>query len=233
MANETSNPSTAGSQGRKEAAPAQQGKAAPSKPDQGSAAQGSQQASGALSRRGTSLPSLFGTDFWSLSPLSLVSRMMEDIGSVFDDLDFARGGRGLARRAERQQRGMSPLEGFWSPPMEVMERDGKLIVRAELPGLSADDVHLDITDDALILEGERRQEAEEGDRKGGTYRTERIYGSFRRVLPMPPGADPESAEARFENGVLEISLKLSQERSGRRRIEIQGGKQQSGSGSVH
>jgi HSP20 family protein len=112
-------------------------------------------------------------------------------------------------------------EGFWVPQIDVFEREGKLVVRADLPGLGKQDVRAEIRDDALVLEGERRRELEE--ERGGRYRTERTYGSFRRAIPLPEGADAEHAEARFENGVLEVTIPLPQERSRARSIEIQEG----------
>jgi len=65
----------------------------------------------------------------------------------------------------------------WLPPVEVEERDGKLVITADLPGLRQEDVHVEVTDEGLVLEGERKREHEES--KGGVYRSERIYGYFR------------------------------------------------------
>ena len=82
------------------------------------------------------------------------------------------------------------------------------------------DVQLRIEDNALIVDGERRTEREL--EQGGIVRTERVYGRFQRVIPLPEGADSESAEARFANGVLEVTIKTPLRRKGRQ-IEIQGG----------
>jgi HSP20 family protein len=80
--------------------------------------------------------------------------------------------------------------------------------------MAADDVTVTITDDALIVEGERRVEA----RERGVY--ERAYGSFRRVIPLPENTEAESAEARFENGVLEISVRAPERRERGRNVQI-------------
>ena len=110
----------------------------------------------------------------------------------------------------------------------MIEREGRFLVRADVPGLSPDDIRLEVRDGSLVLEGERRQEVEvEG--KEGVYRSERMYGRFSRVIPLPQAADLDKAAARFENGVLEIEIPLREDAQ-RRRIEIQGGsKPQEGS----
>ena len=115
---------------------------------------------------------------------------------------------------------MASLAQVWSPAIDIVERDGRLVVRADLPGMSADDVRIEIRDDALVLEGERRSEIEVEEE--GVYRSERVYGRFSRVIPLPDGADLDKASARFENGVLEIEIPLRED-ARRRRIEIQGG----------
>ena len=94
--------------------------------------------------------------------------------------------------------------GLWSPQIETFQRGSEFVVRTDLPGLKKDDVKVDITDDSLTIEGERREEHEE-DREG-YYRSERSYGSFCRVIPLPDGAITDSAKANFNNGVLEIVM---------------------------
>ncbi len=109
----------------------------------------------------------------------------------------------------------------FSPTVEVTHRDGKLFVNADLPGMAAKDVSLRIEDDALIIEGERRSEHEE--REGDVLRSERSYGSFQRVIPLPMGVEPDKVDARFENGVLEVSMPLPGKKEKGKQIEIQTG----------
>ena len=109
--------------------------------------------------------------------------------------------------------------GAWSPQVEIFQRGNDLVVRADLPGLSKDDVHVEIRDDALVIEGERKQEREE--EREGLYRNERVYGSFYRTIPLPEGTIADSAKATFKNGVLEVVLQAPpQEVSRGRRLEI-------------
>jgi len=110
--------------------------------------------------------------------------------------------------------------GRFLPQIDVQERDDKLVVRADLPGVKPDDFRVDIEDDALVLSGERRDEREEN--RGGIRRAERTHGSFRRVIPLPQGADVENAAARFENGVLEIEIPFQQQVK-TRRLQVQTG----------
>ena len=153
-----------------------------------------------------------------LSPFSVMRRMLEDMDRMFEEF-------GSARIEGSTTTGFAPI---WSPAIDVMERDGRFVVRADIPGLSPDDIRLEVRDGTLVLEGERRQELEvEG--KEGVYRSERMYGRFSRVIPLPDAADLEKAAARFENGVLEVEIPMREDAQ-RRRIEIQGGsKKQEGS----
>ena len=90
----------------------------------------------------------------------------------------------------------------WTPQIEVSHQNNELVVRADLPGLKKDDVSVDITEEAIAISGERRQEHES--ESGGYYRSERSYGSFYRTIPLPKGAISDQAKATFKDGVLEI-----------------------------
>jgi HSP20 family protein len=151
------------------------------------------------------------------SPFALMRRMMDDMDRLFEDFGFGRGfgselglGRGLTTPLlgdiGRDLWGETSNESLalWSPAVEVLEKGDKLVVRAEVPGVSKDDVSIDVTDDVLTIQGERRQESE--DRGEGFYRSERAYGRFLRTIPLPEGTDPDKAEARFKDGVLEVTL---------------------------
>lgn len=124
-----------------------------------------------------------------------------------------------ARNVLPFQIGHQGTGSLWAPQVEAFQRGNEFIVRADLPGLKKDDVKIDLTDDAITIEGERREEHEE-DREG-YYRTERSYGSFYRVVPLPEGAITDSAKANFSDGVLEIVVQAPpREVSRGRRLEI-------------
>jgi HSP20 family protein len=155
------------------------------------------------------------TGAFAVSPFSLMRRMMEDLDRMFEDFGSARGAGGDMSSIG----GRGGLAMDWSPAVEVFERDGQLVIRADLPGLSPDDVRIEVSDDSLVIEGERRSEMEVEDE--GVYRAERSYGRFSRVIALPDDVDATQAQARFDNGVLEISIPLP-EQTQRRRIPIQG-----------
>ena len=150
----------------------------------------------------------------SFSPFSMMNRFADEMERIFGGFGFGQG--------SLTPRGWGMGGQFdWSPQIEVHERDGKFIVRADLPGLSKEDVKVDINDDVLTIRGERKQEHEEN--REGFYRSERSYGSFFRSIPLPEGVNAEEAQASFRDGVLEITMPAPQrtERRGRQ-IEIKG-----------
>ena len=116
-------------------------------------------------------------------------------------------------------RGPAREEMGWSPQIEVFERDGKLVVRADLPGMSKDDVHIEARDHTLILEGERRDERKEN--RDGILVTERSYGKFYRIVPLPEGVNPEEAKASFKDGVLEVTMDAPKRQAAARSIPIE------------
>ena len=107
----------------------------------------------------------------------------------------------------------------WTPTVEISEQDGKYRILAELPGLSPDDVRVEVEDDALVLQGERQVERE--GTEGGIRRSERQFGFFYRRIPLPEGANPEQAKAQFHDGILEITVPAPDRQTKRRQIQIE------------
>jgi HSP20 family protein len=144
--------------------------------------------------------------------------MARDLERLFDDLWW--GHNWLAPRSSRSALGTPSSSGqAWMPDVEIFHRDSELVVRADLPGLAKDDVKIDVMDDRLTIQGERRQERE--DRQQDYYRSERSYGSFYRQVVLPPGAMTDQAKASFKDGVLEITMPAPPESARRgRRLEI-------------
>ena len=89
------------------------------------------------------------------------------------------------------------------------------------PALDKDDVRVELTDDGLVIEGERRREHEE--RLEGGYRSEIEYGRFYRLIPLPEGANIDQAQARINNGVLEVAIPMAEARRQRRSIPVETG----------
>ncbi len=106
----------------------------------------------------------------------------------------------------------------WTPPFEMFERDGRWIVRAELPGMDKKDIVVEVNDNYLILKGKRENKFEE--EKEGFYTTEFTYGDFYRRLPLPEGVEMKDTKAIFNNGVLEISFAAPKLAIKGKRLEI-------------
>ncbi len=151
---------------------------------------------------------------WMESPFGLMRRFSEEVERLFEEYGIGRGLRSWGSGQGREQG--QPL---WSPQVEMYERDHHLVICADLPGLKKDDIQVEIADNTLTLHGERHQEFE--DTREGYRRSERSYGSFYRAIPLPESAEAEHAQANFQDGVLKITLPLSQEKKQRRRIDVQ------------
>ena len=148
-------------------------------------------------------------------PLSEMNRMFED---VFGSLMRRPGGRQGAQQLTE-----------WAPAIDVVSKDGDLVVRAELPGVKKEDVDITLQDNVLTISGERKAEQEE--ERGGYYVRERRYGSFSRSLTLPQGLDESKVHARYENGVLEVRVEGAAAVQEPKRIQIEGGQSGETTGS--
>jgi HSP20 family protein len=164
-------------------------------------------------------------DRWSARPTRIVDRFADEMDRLLADFRF-----GSSRFPATGASGfLSPWRGgsdwtAWAPEVEVFRRNNEMVVRADLPGMKKEDVSVDVTDDSITIAGERRQEYEED--RAGLYRSERSYGSFCRVVPLPAGAIGDQAKANFKNGVLEITMPAPPEQVTRgRRLEITEGEE--------
>jgi HSP20 family protein len=148
----------------------------------------------------------------------MLDHFAEQMERMFDDF-------GLGRSLTRSSQFGEITE--WRPRVDITQRKNELCVRADLPGMSKDDVKVDITHDVLTIQRERRREHEE-EGEGGEYRRELSYGSFYRAIPLPDGAMTDEAKATFKDGVLEITMPAPPEQVTRgRRLEISEGSSKS------
>jgi HSP20 family protein len=157
-------------------------------------------------------------DVMALSPFRGFYDMQSEMNRIFDDM-FG----GLVRGGGRQQ-GDQPTR--WAPALDVLQEDGDIVVRAELPGVKQEDVSVTFHNGVLTISGERK--AEEQKEGSGYYIRERRYGSFRRSMTLPQGTDESSINARFNDGVLEVRVAGAAAVHEPKRIQIGGGE---GSGS--
>ena len=166
-------------------------------------------AGGQLANRGRSNSfglSLSPFEVFLTNPFSLMRRMTEEMDRAFSEFSGSNNGD----------------TSLWTPAIEVSQRDSQYVVHAELPGLKPEDVKVEVADDAVVIEGERKYEHEED--RGGVHRTERRYGRFYRAIPLPEGTMTDQAKATFRDGVLEITMPAPSEQVTRgRRLEISEG----------
>jgi HSP20 family protein len=183
------------------------------------------QGSTGVARRGGWSPAYGGAGSLA-SPFTLMQRMAEDMDRLFEQFGFGRTGltpsvssllgsdlwSGPSRLGRSEQ-------ALWSPQVEVFQRGNNLVVRADLPGVNKDDLHVDVENEVLTIRGERREEQEEN--REGLYRSERSYGQFYRAIPLPEGVNAEQVDATYKDGVLEITLPApKQEERKAKRIQI-------------
>ena len=156
-----------------------------------------------LQRRGpySSLFPVNPSELFNLNPFSLMRRFTEEMDRMF---------QGAGHRREEV--------ALWAPTVEVTERDGKLEVVADLPGIKETDVKVEVTDEGLVIQGERKREHEE--KREGYYRSERSYGQFYRLIPLPEGANLDQSHAEFRNGELRISIPVAEQQRKVRQIPI-------------
>ena len=108
------------------------------------------------------------------------------------------------RAITRPLRRMSIAPTNWMPTIDVYEKDNRLMVKAELPGMNKEDIDVHIDQGDLVIKGERKLEREVKDED--FYRMERSYGSFYRRVPLGFDADPSQVSAKYNDGVLEVSI---------------------------
>lgn len=137
----------------------------------------------------------------SYSPWRELDEVSNRLARLFDESSYRGGGN------------------LWSPPVSVAETPDELVFTAELPGLTEEQVAIEIENDVLSIRGEKIEERTEGEEERKYHLWERSYGSFRRSFSLPRAVSADDATARFNNGVLEIRLPKAAEAKGRK-IEI-------------
>ena len=151
-----------------------------------------------------------------VNPFQMMRRFTKNMERLFDDFQGFEFPKFFNTEFPPFQMEFDQVE--WAPQIEVLQNNGHFTVRADLPGLTKNDVKVEVTDDLLTISGERKEEKEE--KREGFYRSERSYGSFYRQIPLPEGAKTENATATFNNGVLEITIPAPKVEPSIRKLEI-------------
>lgn len=140
--------------------------------------------------------------FFGLSPFAMMREFTDEMDRMFR-------GNGLEKRVQD-----------WTPTVDVQRCDGSLVVLAELPGLKKEDVKVEVSDEALVVQGERQQEHKEDHE--GYHRRERNYGSFYRSIPLPEGAKTDQVKAELKDGVLKVSIPVPAVAKKARQVPVAG-----------
>jgi len=130
-------------------------------------------------------------DLWD--PFTQLSEIQDEVNRLFDT--------SLQRR--------TGWEGFFTPAVDLVEEKDRLTLKADLPGLTKDDVSVSVQDNYLTIKGEKKHEAETKD--ANRYLSERVYGQFTRTIELPTTVDAKKIEARFKDGVLQVTLPKTEE----------------------
>jgi HSP20 family protein len=137
---------------------------------------------------------------------------------IADEMDRMMSNVGMGSRWTPSPLWRASDTALWAPDVDVYQKNDQLVIKADLPGLRKDDVSVEITDDAVTIQGERKTENQED--RDGYFRSERSYGSFCRVIPLPEGAIADQAKASFHDGVLEVTLPAPPQATKARKLEI-------------
>ncbi|RIA82026.1 heat shock protein, Hsp20 family [Glomus cerebriforme] len=135
------------------------------------------------------------------------NQLERSVNRLFDDFmkDL-----NVARRSGVSSRGQSEdVRRFWSPLIDVHETDKEFTVNAELPGITKEQINVDVHDNSLVISGENKQEQKY--KEGNTHIQERRFGSFTRSIPLPRNVKVEDISAKFNQGVLEVTLPKSEQ----------------------
>jgi HSP20 family protein len=140
---------------------------------------------------------------WPWYPLT---SLRKEIDRLFDDFSRGFGGFSLARRAPDWETWWpyGAKLGATAPAVDLVEKDDEYQITAELPGIDEKNVDVTLSDDVLTIRGEKKEEKEE--KKKDYYLSERRYGSFERTFRLPDSVDRDKIQARFEKGVLAVTL---------------------------
>jgi len=129
-------------------------------------------------------------------PFRDLESLQEDVNRLFQE--------SMAR-----PRREAPAARVWAPPVDVVEDDDKIVVKAELPGMKREDIDIELSGEQLTIRGERKFESEE--KKDNYVRIERAYGQFQRTFTIGVPVKSDQVKAAYKDGLLEVTIPKSEE----------------------
>ncbi|MBU1206100.1 MAG: Hsp20/alpha crystallin family protein [Proteobacteria bacterium] len=141
-------------------------------------------------------------------PFREMSALQERMNRLFSDV-----------RAQAPVRGEEIVQGTWVPAVDIFETNEAIVIKAELPGITSQDISVEVKDNTLTLKGEKKFEKEV--KEENYHRVERSYGSFQRAFTLPGTIHQEKVKAKFKDGILEITLpKVEEAKPKQVKVEI-------------
>lgn len=161
------------------------------------------------------IPFGFGTSSPDRPGTSLLAQLQREMNRVFEDAFSGFGAPAIGGTIA-------------SPRLDISESDNELRIRAELPGVSENDIQVELADDVLTIRGEKKSESESTDDQESYHMIERSFGSFARSIRLPFAVNPDQVQASFKNGVLTITIPKSAAQQKAHRIQVQADQAQQG-----
>ncbi len=144
-------------------------------------------------------------EYASSDPFKRMARLHQEVDRFFNEMMHEFG------MPQAMEAGRMPAEPgyFIQPHVDIRELAERFEILVEVPGVEESDLHIDLSGDTLIIQGEKKQETRE--EKGEFHRRECAYGSFKRMMSLPDNVDRTQISATFRNGLLTIALPKSEQ----------------------
>ena len=131
-------------------------------------------------------------------PFREISTLQERMNRLFSE---------MARRSPVAEEEM--IQGAWIPPVDIFETGDSIVIKAELPGISKEDITLEVKENTLTIKGEKKFEKDV--KEESYHRVERSYGAFQRAFSLPGTVQQDKVKAKFRDGILEITIPKAEE----------------------
>jgi HSP20 family protein len=127
---------------------------------------------------------------FAISPLRELARLENEINRIFKELI--------------PQQEVATEVVAWTPRVDVYEKDNNIVIEAEIPGAKKEDIEVKVKDNSVVIKGEVKRKEEK--KEENYYRSERFYGKFERLIPLPSDVKLEEAKAEYQDGVLKLTI---------------------------
>ena len=138
-------------------------------------------------------------------PFQELSTIRQQMDRLFEDMISA-GSHVVPAYADRDWMGLHNMHGMWTPAVEIKETDKELVLKAEIPGIDAKDLEVEVGEDRVIISGEHKEEKRTEDKDKNYFRSEFHYGQFQRVVPLPLPIKTDKIKSDFKHGILTLTM---------------------------